>query len=149
MIRLPPKSTRTDTLCPYTTLFRSGHDEMVQSALLQGHVDGDRYTVVGGQGQEQVLGPPFGDGIANLYDIEITTGDPGRQRAEVGRVVVGHAEATDPALGLPRVQPRHDHVDVDQRVALHDEIGRASGRERVCRYVCYSGVAESLKKKKN
>src|SRR3546814_4078700 len=23
MIRLPPRSTRTDTLCPYTTLFRS------------------------------------------------------------------------------------------------------------------------------
>src|SRR3546814_16604994 len=32
MIRLPPRSTRTDTLCPYTTLFRSprvrcGRDE--------------------------------------------------------------------------------------------------------------------------
>src|SRR3546814_13210578 len=28
MIRLPPRSTRTDTLCPYTTLFRSaGHTE--------------------------------------------------------------------------------------------------------------------------
>src|SRR3546814_9314910 len=25
MIRRPPKSTRTDTLFPYTTLFRSGH----------------------------------------------------------------------------------------------------------------------------
>src|SRR3546814_10892506 len=25
MIRLPPKSTRTDTLFPYTPLFRSGH----------------------------------------------------------------------------------------------------------------------------
>src|SRR3546814_11957424 len=25
MIRLPPRSTRTDTLCPYTTLFRSRH----------------------------------------------------------------------------------------------------------------------------
>src|SRR3546814_2719782 len=24
MIRLPPRSTRIDTLCPYTTLFRSG-----------------------------------------------------------------------------------------------------------------------------
>src|SRR3546814_5351739 len=24
MIPLPPRSTRTDTLCPYTTLFRSG-----------------------------------------------------------------------------------------------------------------------------
>src|SRR3546814_19016467 len=23
MLRLPPRSTRTDTLCPYTTLFRS------------------------------------------------------------------------------------------------------------------------------
>src|SRR3546814_17426802 len=32
MIRLPPRSKRTDTLCPYTTLFRScpaQHDEIV------------------------------------------------------------------------------------------------------------------------
>src|SRR3546814_3127521 len=27
MIRRPPRSTRTDTLFPYTTLFRSGPDE--------------------------------------------------------------------------------------------------------------------------
>src|SRR3546814_5356887 len=27
MIRLPPRSTRTDTLFPYTTLFRSDRDE--------------------------------------------------------------------------------------------------------------------------
>src|SRR3546814_1737238 len=27
MIRRPPRSTRTDTLFPYTTLFRSPHDE--------------------------------------------------------------------------------------------------------------------------
>src|SRR3546814_14496574 len=27
MIRRPPRSTRTDTLCPYTTLFRSGEIE--------------------------------------------------------------------------------------------------------------------------
>src|SRR3546814_18009193 len=27
MIRRPPRSTRTDTLFPYTTLFRSAHDE--------------------------------------------------------------------------------------------------------------------------
>src|SRR3546814_17300596 len=26
MIRRPPRSTRTDTLCPYTTLFRSEQD---------------------------------------------------------------------------------------------------------------------------
>src|SRR3546814_15343505 len=38
MIRLPPRSTRTDTLCPYTTLFRS-----FRHALLgQGGGDGAR-----------------------------------------------------------------------------------------------------------
>src|SRR3546814_19901066 len=29
MIRRPPRSTRTDTLCPYTTLFRSPESEML------------------------------------------------------------------------------------------------------------------------
>src|SRR3546814_2942846 len=29
MIRRPPRSTRTDTLFPYTTLFRSTHDRAV------------------------------------------------------------------------------------------------------------------------
>src|SRR3546814_2100404 len=29
MIRRPPRSTRTDTLFPYTTLFRSGHESLL------------------------------------------------------------------------------------------------------------------------
>src|SRR3546814_18146963 len=29
MIRRPPRSTRTDTLCPYTTRFRSGDEQAV------------------------------------------------------------------------------------------------------------------------
>src|SRR3546814_6398557 len=33
MIRLPPRSTRTDTLFPYTTLFRSGRFHMPQAAV--------------------------------------------------------------------------------------------------------------------
>src|SRR3546814_8896121 len=32
MIRRPPRSTRTDTLFPYTTLFRSSEDELFNSA---------------------------------------------------------------------------------------------------------------------
>src|SRR3546814_18643507 len=38
MIRRPPRSTRTDTLFPYTTLFRSGaaHVEADQARLAQG-----------------------------------------------------------------------------------------------------------------
>src|SRR3546814_12044783 len=31
MIRRPPRSTRTDTLCPYTTLFRSPEHDMTRT----------------------------------------------------------------------------------------------------------------------
>src|SRR3546814_11298222 len=34
MIRRPPRSTRTDTLFPYTTLFRSGHRLLAQHAAV-------------------------------------------------------------------------------------------------------------------
>src|SRR3546814_18358728 len=34
MIRRPPRSTRTDTLCPYTTLFRSGYHSTGESIQL-------------------------------------------------------------------------------------------------------------------
>src|SRR3546814_19979857 len=33
MIRRPPRSTRTDTLFPYTTLFRSGYMPMIKRYL--------------------------------------------------------------------------------------------------------------------
>src|SRR3546814_7518925 len=38
MIRRPPRSTRTDTLCPYTTLFRS----LLYSSALQPHAPPQR-----------------------------------------------------------------------------------------------------------
>src|SRR3546814_14048354 len=34
MIRRPPRSPRTDTRVPYTTLFRSGHAEIADDAAL-------------------------------------------------------------------------------------------------------------------
>src|SRR3546814_8725905 len=39
MIRLPPRSTRTDTLCPYTTLFRSA---VARQQIDGGHAAGRR-----------------------------------------------------------------------------------------------------------
>src|SRR3546814_6594899 len=44
MIRRPPRSTRTDTLFPYTTLFRSGHRRHARGAPGgdDGH-DGERH----------------------------------------------------------------------------------------------------------
>src|SRR3546814_4957286 len=39
MIRLPPRSTRTDTLFPYTTLFRSvGIDDLLDAILVQAEI---------------------------------------------------------------------------------------------------------------
>src|SRR3546814_20474051 len=42
MIRRPPRSTRTDTLCPYTTLFRSDVQQSLYdqaNAFLQQNID--------------------------------------------------------------------------------------------------------------
>src|SRR3546814_4763571 len=42
MIRLPPRSTRTDTLFPYTTLFRSMDKIKVKNPVVE--LDGDEMT---------------------------------------------------------------------------------------------------------
>src|SRR3546814_6139247 len=46
MLRRPPKSTRTDTLCPYTTLFRSANTtgEGTHGPLAQTHRTAGRRT---------------------------------------------------------------------------------------------------------
>src|SRR3546814_5828250 len=51
MIRRPPRSTRTDTLFPYTTLFRSLQSRLL--ALRQRGVAGDQIAVVGDVVREQ------------------------------------------------------------------------------------------------
>src|SRR3546814_12971118 len=52
MIRRPPRSTRTDTLFPYTTLFRSKGDDIWFRVLDMGSGPGvvDRSTFVGFEG---------------------------------------------------------------------------------------------------
>src|SRR3546814_15553792 len=47
MIRRPPKSTRTDTLCPYTPLFRSPGDDCTfgERLLVEAFIPGRELTV--------------------------------------------------------------------------------------------------------
>src|SRR3546814_14607759 len=47
MIRLPPRSTRTDTLFPYTTLFRSGLEHFRQLQHQRGAVAAERVERAG------------------------------------------------------------------------------------------------------
>src|SRR3546814_5508364 len=48
MIRRPPRSTRTDTLFPYTTLFRSGNATVASYSIPIDAVTSKTYVVFGG-----------------------------------------------------------------------------------------------------
>src|SRR3546814_12121970 len=60
MIRRPPRSTRTDTLFPYTTLFRSVAVDAGDHHVLQAHVL-DRLRQVQRLGRVRRLGAAVGD----------------------------------------------------------------------------------------
>src|SRR3546814_12806629 len=49
MIRAPPRSTRTDTLFPYTTLFRSGDEEKITGRIHNFRRGVTRYPIPGSQ----------------------------------------------------------------------------------------------------
>src|SRR3546814_16663427 len=122
MLRRPPRSTRTDTLFPYTTLFRSGGRA--------------------GKSDSPHVGPAHRMGRARRKGSRLAA----RQQSSLGHVMlnalsvdvedwfqVGAFESTikrDDWDGLNhRVERNSDAV-----LALL-EIGRASCRERVCQYV--------------
>src|SRR3546814_11578152 len=125
MIRRPPRSTRTDTLFPYTTLFRSAtlgsfplQRPRMTAIPAQRHMltDDLREAVKRAQAQVNtlVLGKPdevrlaF---VALLSDGHLLIEDlPG-----LGKTTLAHAMAATLGLGF--------------------QIGRASCRERVCQYV--------------
>src|SRR3546814_6787793 len=46
MIRRPPRSTRTDTLFPYTTLFRSAMEAVIGALYLDGGLEAGRRFIL-------------------------------------------------------------------------------------------------------
>src|SRR3546814_21001904 len=118
MLRRPPRSTRSDTLFPYTTLFRS-------DAVLEG---------------TQALLVP---GLVALEDLdEVAVEDRRLHRVERGKHPCDRA---CPGIGIVRPQAgmtlgdmEHDRPRLEQgEIAffIGRKIGRASCRERVCPYV--------------
>src|SRR3546814_18254082 len=113
MIRRPPRSTRTDTLLPYTTLFRSW-----------------------GCGDQVRAGQP-----AELT-MSVRNGKPVNSgRAMTPRNVPQHGIDAGPEHALwPNQSHRKSVSTKASLVGTHHvtgdgQIGRASGRERVGRYV--------------
>src|SRR3546814_19290436 len=116
MIRRPPRSTRTDTLFPYTTLFRS---------LLE------RFHADAAVGVEEALavGAQAAIGLDRLFDrvdhavlVETGAGDLG----ERGILCARAAEQELVVLGAFPI----DAEDAD----MPGQLGRASCRARVCQY---------------
>src|SRR3546814_8242317 len=156
MRRRPPRSTRTDTLFPYTTLFRSLDAIPVAPCLEEVRIF-DRATAIDGQPEGGVIdiplivkisrcalgkelvnrgrllahgGPPAIFGLlchiearrASIHDLLDEGGRVDGPMRE-GQVRVGAATAI-------ALMPNTDHV----REAMCQQIGRASGRERVGKY---------------
>src|SRR3546814_13377451 len=120
MIRRPPRSTRTATLFPYTTLFRAHQ----------------RVGVAGTTGFEAAVELQIGDAVDGVEDLQhgkaaaIAAVERVR-RAGIGdqlfqRIDMGGGEGADMDIVA--------HPGSVGRVVNGAAIGRASGRERGCKY---------------
>src|SRR3546814_12185060 len=111
MIRRPPRSTRTDTLFPYTTLFRSTGERLAQPGCTFGSAD------LGVDCQRLVIRREGGCGIIRIF-LDFAHKAP---RLGVETPVVRGKHCPHPLPKLARGQAA--------------QIGRASCRERVCQSV--------------
>src|SRR3546814_11138276 len=119
MRRRPPRSTRTDTLFPYTTLFRSGTTRDVVKPVLD--KSGRNYRLA-------------------MCPERTLEGDALRELAVLPQIIGGlTAEGADAAAALfsrlTSTVVRVEDPETAEMIKLVDKIGRASCRERVCQYV--------------
>src|SRR3546814_5298862 len=113
MLRRPPRSTRTDTLFPYTTLFRSGHadDDAFPPAAMTAFERGAHHLRIAGRVEAVV-----GAAVRHLQD-------PGngllpRQTPAVDEM--SHAEPAAPLLPVGVDVDADDPVRADHLRALAD-----------------------------
>src|SRR3546814_18756734 len=113
MIRRPPRSTRTDTLFPYTTLFRSNEPIALQGVQLLEN--------------RALMSPYVWKASDGAYHILVRTVPPkSYERLTASRatpLAMAEEQPTDLDISRP---------DVGQE---ESEIGRASCREGLCQYV--------------
>src|SRR3546814_12490621 len=152
MIRPPPRSTRTDTLFPYTTLFRSDrmldlqpriHFQEIEPAVsIEQKFNRAGADVIHGLGRrdcghthlraQRVIN---GRTWRFFHDFLVTTLHRAVTLAEMNNMSVSIAKPLD--LDLARV----DHCFLDP-----PQIGNASGREVVCKTVWIWVDTHTLKK---
>src|SRR3546814_8855245 len=140
MIRRPPRSTRTDTLFPYTTLFRSGITDALRPLLTDTAV----LKVMHSPSEDLVAfmhacgaapQPPFDtQAAAALAGVAAGIGYQRLVQDVLGVALAEGATRSDwPRRPLPPTQLEYAPDDVRHLFALHDalEIGRAQVRHPV------------------
>src|SRR3546814_18643812 len=120
MIRRPPRSTRTDTLFPYTTLFRSIYETAAA------------VTAAGGEGV--AVRVDHGDDAQVQALFEQVRREAGRLDILVNNACALHDELTASGHFWQKPLGIVDMLDVGLRSSCFSAIGRASVRERVCLY---------------
>src|SRR3546814_20211019 len=128
MIRRPPRSTRTDTLFPYTTLFRSSGFSIQ---------DGTATVTVDRLRDIPFLSQCSDDILQMLSGILVSESTP------AGRIVFQEGAPGNKFYIVPRGRPenyvqwgndRQQVLSVMEDGAWCGETGRASCRGRVCKY---------------
>src|SRR3546814_20033639 len=125
MIRRPPRSTRTDTLFPYTTLFRSLHIPVgIDRAGIESLDLGAVHAAIKRAFTLALEHQPVDVAAEPRFAI------PAKAVAALARLILGQVEhdlmECTAAMLLVEIGPYAFHLP---------EIGRASCRERVCQSV--------------
>src|SRR3546814_20742349 len=115
MIRRPPRSTRTDTLFPYTTLFRSHGSRQVGPHTIGGGGGAPEPAAPAGDGQPAAQRQPHA--LAGRAGVAAGWADHGssQRRCAVG-TVTSPAEPASPVGPAPRSAP----ASSDERRAGND-----------------------------
>src|SRR3546814_21004628 len=144
MIRRPPRSTRTDTLFPYTTLFRSPRRQVLHrmaSAMIRDDTARTWQLVMVGDSLHRITTEAQAD-MARLLDLDPSIS---HLTLEIGddRVNAALDWPIDQYEKADRLIVRHTSADVYAVVVQDHKSGSTYGRERVCQNVEVWQVAES------
>src|SRR3546814_7396488 len=122
MIRRPPRSTRTDTLFPYTTLFRSKIEEAeVQSVKIRSPLVCEAVLGVCGKcyGRDLARGTPVNIGEAVGVIAAQSIGEPGTQLTmrtfHIGGAAQVNEQSNLEAISDGTIEYRDMETIVDQR----------------------------------
>src|SRR3546814_13549326 len=127
MIRRPPRSTRTDTLFPYTTLFRS-YREGLEPDRIEGDINLAVAATIDGHHRDAWRAPkPFGHRIRQSLEPVIVIGGGSERHGDDGHVVgVDGLDQRDTRVRWkPATVGDHPVVKLDQRI-----FGRLADLER-------------------